>query len=132
MCGHMYYMRLVNSTFTAPSPPTFDVHGITDDFVNITWEPSRSDNPGSVFYVQYRPRGMHHWLRSPDEYMDHFMEIFNLDAGTVYQVRVVAINGDDMESPAPWQEFRTDGVGECCLIILYSDVAATNMRAVLT
>ena len=116
----------------APSPPTFDIIGRTDVFVNITWEPSRSANPGSVFYVQYRPRGMHHWLRSPDEYMDNYMEIYDLDPGTVYQVRVVAINGDDMESPAPWQEFRTDGVGECCLIILYSDVAATNMRAVLT
>ena len=80
----------------APSPPTFDIIGRTDVFVNITWEPSRSANPGSVFYVQYRPRGMHHWLRSPDEYMDNYMEIYDLDPGTVYQVRVVAINGDDI------------------------------------
>ena len=86
---------------------------INSTFVNVTWEPSRSGNPGSVFYVQYRARGGYHWLRSPDEYMDHYMEIADLDPGTVYQVRVVAVNGDDMESPSPWQEFRTAGVGRC-------------------
>ena len=85
---------------------------INSTFVNVTWEPSRSENPGSVFYVQYRARGGYHWLRSSDEYMDQYMEISNLDPGTVYQVRVVAVNGDDMETPSAWQEFRTAGVGK--------------------
>ena len=42
---------------SAPSPPTFDIVDVGDTYVNVTWEPSTTGNPGSVFYVQYRPRG---------------------------------------------------------------------------
>ena len=127
--------------------------------MNVSWEPSRSGNPGSVFYVQYRPRGewvdiipilflmpiqekdttvpsspalhgkninrhqiiishvvllgLYHWSNGPHEVLNYEQSIVELDAGTVYQLRVVAKNGDGLEAPAQWQEFRTGGVGEC-------------------
>ena len=48
---------LFQRSHTVPNPPTFDILDIGDNNVNVSWEPSRSGNPGSVFYVQYRPRG---------------------------------------------------------------------------
>ena len=48
---------LSQRSHTVPNPPTFDILDIGDNHVNVSWEPSRSGNPGSVFYVQYRPRG---------------------------------------------------------------------------
>ena len=42
---------------SAPSPPTFDIIDVGDNHVNVTWEPSTTGNPGSVFFVQYRMRG---------------------------------------------------------------------------
>lgn len=53
----------------------------------------------------------HHVLL--DEYMDYSMYVYDLDPGTTYQIRVVAKNGDDKESPTEWQEFHTYGVGTC-------------------
>ncbi len=45
--------------------------------------------------------------------LDYDQTINEIDPGTVYQVRVVARNGDGLEAPAMWQEFRTSGVGTC-------------------
>jgi neuronal cell adhesion molecule len=42
---------------SAPDPPTFAIDDFNETWANITWEPSRSGTPGSVFYLQYRPRG---------------------------------------------------------------------------
>ena len=39
------------------------------------------------------------------------MEIYDLDSGTTYQVRVVSKNGEGYESPSEWQEVKTAGVG---------------------
>lgn len=93
-----------------PDPPTFTLTDMNQTFANISWIPSRSGTPGSVFYVQYRPRIHYDWLRSPDEYMNTYLPLLSLDPGTTYQVRVVAKNGDGFEAPAVWQEFTTPGV----------------------
>ena len=47
-----------------------------------------------------------------DEYMVYSMYIFDLNPGTTYQIRVVAKNGINLESPSEWQEFTTEGVGK--------------------
>ena len=57
--------------------------------------------------------GLYHWSNGPHEVLNYEQSIVELDAGTVYQLRVVAKNGDGLEAPAQWQEFRTGGVGEC-------------------
>jgi hypothetical protein len=38
------------------------------------------------------------------------MSLINLDAGTTYQVRVVAKNGDGYEAASAWLEFHTYGI----------------------
>jgi len=108
--GEPIFIDVKTSPPEEPSPPMFDVTGLNDTWANISWTPSRSGNPGSVFYVQYRPRGEYEWIASPDEYVNFHMEIFDLSPGTTYQVRVVSKNGDNGEAPQEWLEFRTEGV----------------------
>lgn len=108
--GEPIFLDMKTLPANDPSPPTFAITDMNDTMVLIEWEPSRSQNPGSVFYVQYRYRGAYAWLHSPDEYMEYKMYIHDLDPGTTYQVRVVAKNGENAESPSEWQEFHTNGV----------------------
>jgi len=63
-------------------------------------------------------KGQYEWLRSPDEYLKNEMTLVDLDAGTTYQVRVVAKNGDGYEAGASWLAFHTPGVGEYLTDIL--------------
>ena len=56
--------------------------------------------------------GHYEWLRSPDEYMNFYMAVIDIDPGTTYQVRVVAKNGDGYEAAAVWLEFHTPGTGK--------------------
>ena len=51
-------------------------------------------------------------LHFADEYMEYRMYIYDLHPGTTYQIRVVAKNGINLESPSEWQEFTTQGVGK--------------------
>lgn len=44
--------------------------------------------------------------------MSYTMALIGLDAGTTYQVRVVAKNGDGFEAAAAWLELHTEGVGK--------------------
>ena len=41
----------------APSRPTFGIVGLNETWMNVSWVPSQSGNPGSVFYVEFRYRG---------------------------------------------------------------------------
>lgn len=108
--GEPIFVDSVTSSSGYPDPPTFTIVDMNETFANITWQPSRSGVPGSVFYVQYKPRYHYDWLRSPDEYMAQHMSLRSLDPGTTYQVRVVAKNGDGYEAASVWQEFLTPGV----------------------
>ena len=132
--------------FLEPNPPTFQIIDVGETYVQVSWEPSRSGNPGSVFFIQYRPRGKldhfyiynvyfvfyfyyrikciwnlvistvnknlksfcggknhisiwiiagrYPWTNSPNEILNYTMGIQHLDAGTTYQLRVVAKNGE--------------------------------------
>ena len=40
------------------------------------------------------------------------MELFDLNPGTTYQIRVISKNGAGEEAPGEWLEFHTAGVGE--------------------
>jgi len=108
--GEPIFIDQMTTEVGAPSPPTFAIVELNDTYANITWEPSRAGTPGSIFYIQYRPRGHYEWLRSPDEYMRFHMALISLDPGTTYQVRVVAKNGDGYEAASVWLEFHTNGV----------------------
>jgi uncharacterized protein YneF (UPF0154 family) len=107
--GEPIFIDAATSESGPPDPPTFAVVDLNETWANISWEPSRSGVPGSVFYVQYRPRERYEWLRSPDEYLLTYMPLVGLDPGTTYQVRVIAKNGDGYEAAATWLEFHTPG-----------------------
>ena len=49
----------VSSLLSEPTPPSFSITDVRDTWVNVSWVPSYSGNPGSIFYIQYRPRGEH-------------------------------------------------------------------------
>ena len=71
---------------SAPSPPTFDIVDVGDTYVNVTWEPSTTGNPGSVFYVQYRPRGKHQsdfLTQPPSEELFSKMRTFSMESYNV-------------------------------------------------
>lgn len=107
--GEPIFIDQTTAPVGAPSPPTFSIVEVNDTYANITWEPSRAGTPGSIFYIQYRPRSHYEWLRSPDEYTRFHMALIDLDPGTTYQVRVVAKNGDGYEAASVWLEFHTWG-----------------------
>jgi uncharacterized protein YneF (UPF0154 family) len=108
--GDPIFIDVTTSLSGPPDPPTFAIVDMNETWANISWEPSRTGIPGSVFYLQYRPRERYEWLRSPDEYLLTYMPLVGLDPGTTYQVRVIAKNGDGYEAPSVWQEFHTPGV----------------------
>lgn len=93
-----------------PSPPTFDIIEVDEEWTILQWEPSRTGSPGSVFYVQYRARGSYLWLNGADESLHYRANVTELDAGTTYQIRVVAKNGEGFEAASEWQEFTTGGI----------------------
>ena len=51
-------------------------------------------------------------MHTPDEVIENKIDLFELDPGTTYQIRVVSKNGEGLEAPTSWQEFTSDGVGE--------------------
>jgi len=93
-----------------PSPPTFDIIEVDEEWAILQWEPSRTGSPGSVFYVQYRARGSFLWLNGADESLHYRANISDIDPGTTYQIRVVAKNGEGYEAASEWQEFTTGGI----------------------
>lgn len=108
--GEPIFLDMESAPPGAPTPPSFAIVALNETFANITWEPSRTGNPGSVFFVSYRVRGSYEWQHTPDEYLNYYMGLYGLIPGTPYQVRVVAKNGEKHEAPAPWQEFITSGI----------------------
>jgi hypothetical protein len=108
--GDTIFFDAMTAEAGQPDPASFVIHDINGTWANVTWQPARTGTPGSVFYLQYRPRGHYEWLRSPDEYMLNYMPLVTLNPGTTYQVRVVSKNGDGFEAVSAWQEFHTPGV----------------------
>ncbi|CAD5115432.1 DgyrCDS4407 [Dimorphilus gyrociliatus] len=110
--GEPIFLDMTTIPASRPYPPTFSIMAVGRTFVNLTFEPSRIGNPGSVFYPQYRIRGFYHWTHAPDEVIDFNAYIGDLEPGTTYQIRMMSKNGETFESASEYQEFRTDGTRE--------------------
>ncbi|CAH1783792.1 unnamed protein product [Owenia fusiformis] len=107
--GEEYFMDLRTSDPGPPGAPSFVITNVTETAVNLTWVPSRSGIPGSVFYVQFRRQGKWEWQQSPDVYATRYHNLTNLDTGSYYEIRVIAKNGAGDETPSAIQEVWTKG-----------------------
>lgn len=80
-----------------PGAPEFLVAGKTNESLIIAWQPSSAaglgHRTGEHFYVEHKREGDGEWAKT-DEQLDGLQqEIFGLEPGTTYDVRVVAVEG---------------------------------------
>jgi len=68
-------------------------------------------------------------MHTPDEVIANKIDLFSLDPGTTYQIRVVSKNGDGLEAPTAWQEFMTDGVGEYMEVVVMQTDQSSHILA---
>ncbi|XP_064633131.1 neuroglian-like isoform X1 [Lineus longissimus] len=92
-----------------PSPPTFIIPEVNATSMNVTLEASKSGNPGSVFYVQYRMEGKFPWETTSVETVNNYINVTGMSPGNVYEVRVVSRNGQNQEAASGSQYVRTKG-----------------------
>ena len=83
---------------TVPDEPAFiwsklpEVEGSFG--IRVTWLPNyRNGKPGSMFYVQFRKLGQSQWQKSIIEPNFDTINIGGLDLNSVYEVRVVSVDG---------------------------------------
>ncbi len=62
--------------------------------IKVIWHPNLDGRPGSHFYVQFRRKGENIYERSIDEFDENFVYLRGLDPNQLYQVRVVAVDGE--------------------------------------
>ncbi|XP_037936247.1 neuroglian isoform X2 [Teleopsis dalmanni] len=75
----------------------------------INWLPNTSGHAGTHFYTQYRIKGETEWTDAPPEINRDYQEIAGLNRDTVYEFRVVSVDGHYSTESAT-QEIDTNGV----------------------
>jgi receptor-type tyrosine-protein phosphatase zeta len=86
-----------------PDEPGFGPLEPGPDYVNVSFVPTArgedSDNPGSEFYIEYRPSGSGDsgWEKSDPEKEHNWINVTNLEPGQ-YEFRIVAKNGSGQET----------------------------------
>ncbi|KAG9509224.1 Neuroglian [Fragariocoptes setiger] len=98
---------------TVPDIPTFIWSSLPDEDgrsgITVTWIPNTAHNsPGSSFYVQFKRFGESQWQKSPIEANSDSIQIRGLDVGSLYEVRVVAVDGT-YSTASRIQEISTNG-----------------------
>ncbi|KAM7535344.1 hypothetical protein Aperf_G00000097093 [Anoplocephala perfoliata] len=94
---------------STPAAPTFFISDITDSGFNITFEPSHTGEPGSVFYAQYRIPGIILWQESLRVFLTRTIYVTGLRQSTQYEVRMVATNGALISTPSESKFVSTTG-----------------------
>ncbi|ELT99433.1 hypothetical protein CAPTEDRAFT_120325, partial [Capitella teleta] len=86
----------------APDAPGFGPFDVGDDFVNVSFVPTADgedvDNPGSEFYIEYRPSGEDEWQSTDPEKEHNWVNVTGLEPGQQYEFRIVARNGAKQET----------------------------------
>ncbi|KAB7507487.1 Neuronal cell adhesion molecule [Armadillidium nasatum] len=67
--------------------------------VTINWRPDIEKNPGSKFYLKYRPVGEERWITSPVEEKSLHQTLRGLDPYSAYEVQMMAKDGE-FETPS--------------------------------
>ncbi|GFQ74968.1 neuroglian [Trichonephila clavata] len=77
--------------------------------ISVTWVPAVDGHPGSYFYVQFRRKGEGHWDQTAFEENEDSVIVKGLDFATLYEMRVVAVDGH-YETPSRIEEIETGGL----------------------
>lgn len=90
-------------TSSVPDKPEVRAIETGDDFAVVSWQTTSGKNvddknPGSEYFVEYRPEGSKEWLRTANDTDHNSVNVTDLDRGINYEVRVVAFNDDRKQS----------------------------------
>lgn len=94
-----------------PDTPNLEVSHIGDNFVNITIVKANTNNPGSVFYAQYKLTMDATWISTSEQREMMWIYIDSLTSGAQYDVRIIAKNGNTLTEESPAKSFMTTGDG---------------------
>ncbi|KAH3827857.1 hypothetical protein DPMN_129800 [Dreissena polymorpha] len=90
--GEEAFIEVRTTEKAAIGVPQFDIRNITETTLNVTWAPDAYFGLHIVHYVEFRIDGSTAWMRSTDEVMLNHKVITDLERGTYYEVRVVALD----------------------------------------
>lgn len=113
--GDEYFIevRTNQQAANAPDVPNFVWSHLPNEndkaAILITWVPAVDGHPGSYFYAQFKRKGEGQWVDTALEENEDSIIVRGLDLGTLYEVRVVAVDGH-YETPSYAEEVQTEGL----------------------
>ncbi|KAM7349143.1 neuroglian isoform 1-T6 [Cochliomyia hominivorax] len=110
---HFIEKRTLPEDSQAPAVPYFEYQQLPSDNglakFRVNWKPNTEGHAGTHFFTEYRIKGETEWNKAPEEKNRDYQEVSGLDPDTVYEFRVVAVDGHFMTESAT-QEVDTNGV----------------------
>ncbi|XP_034235912.1 neuroglian isoform X2 [Thrips palmi] len=96
--GFFIEQKTRGSDSIPPDTPSFKWHRMPSDNgyakIRVTWMPNLDGRPGSHFFVKYKLRGETIYEETPAETNEDFIILSGLRPGEVYEVKVVAVDGE--------------------------------------
>ncbi|XP_026272122.1 neuroglian isoform X2 [Frankliniella occidentalis] len=96
--GYFIEQKTRGSESIPPDTPSFRWHRMPSDNgyakIRVTWVPNLEGRPGSHFFVKYKLRGETKYEETPAETNEDFIILGGLRPGEVYEVKVVAVDGE--------------------------------------
>jgi hypothetical protein len=98
--GEEMFLEARTNVLAAPSIPAISSWDTGDNSVNVSWTPTTDDsydNPGHKFVIEYRKKdgSDDDWTSVGPEDERNWLNVSNLEPGTAYEFRVVAMNNGD-------------------------------------
>ncbi|XP_065366259.1 neuroglian isoform X2 [Calliphora vicina] len=110
---HFIEKRTLSEDSQAPAMPFFECQQLPSDNglakFRVNWKPNTEGHAGTHFFTEYRIKGETEWNKAPEEKNRDYQEVAGLDPDTVYEFRVVAVDGHFMTESST-QEVDTNGV----------------------
>uniref|UniRef100_T1JDB9 Neuronal cell adhesion molecule n=1 Tax=Strigamia maritima TaxID=126957 RepID=T1JDB9_STRMM len=112
--GVPYFIEATtNNMQEPPAKPTFTWYLMPTAegkaSVKVVWLPDVDRHPGSHFFVHFRKKGETDWDKTDDEHLLDNQLVENLEPGTMYEMKVVAVDGEFFTS-SDEEEIETIGV----------------------
>ncbi|KAK7102376.1 neuroglian-like isoform X2 [Littorina saxatilis] len=107
--GESYFIELITSEAGDPQAPRFSITDVGQHHINVSWWINPYARSGTVVYVEYRKEDAAEWQRTVDEVISSWKNITDLEAGTTYELRVVATTGG-VRRASSIEDVTTDGI----------------------